>query len=137
MLSLDRADRDSYVARRLATIVDIADDNFTITARYVADPMLGAAAAMEMATEGCLALLTSNLLDMLLSGGTSSIFSASDAGQFAASVLLTAAYDRAFASALSPGVEHVLPGVPVPVSAFFEALLGSDASRQAAECGLV
>ncbi len=65
MLSLDTADPDSCVARRLATIVDIADDNLTITARYVADPMLGAAAAMEMATEGCLALLMSNLLDML------------------------------------------------------------------------
>ncbi len=60
-----------------------------------------------------------------------------DAGEFAASVLLTAAYDRALASALSPGVEHVLPGVPVPVSAFLEEILGSDASRQVAECGLV
>ncbi len=132
MLSLDRADPDSCIAMRLAAIVGISDDNFTITARYVADPMLGAAAAMEMATEGCLALLMSNLLEMLLSGGASSIFSAGDAGEFVASVLLTAAYDRAFASSLSPGVEHMLPGVPISVSAFLEALLGSDASLQVA-----
>ncbi len=81
--------------------------------------------------------LTTNLLEMLLSGGASSILSAGDAGELAASVLLTPAYDGESVSILQLGVEQALQRKPVPVRAFLEALLSSGASDQVAECGLV
>ncbi len=87
--SLGRADPDSCVARRLATITHVSSDGAEIVAKHLGEPMLAAAAAREMATPGCTTRLLRNLFGILRSGGASSIFSADDAGEFAAGVLLT------------------------------------------------
>ncbi len=90
--------------------------------------MLAAAAAREMAASGCITRLLRNLLGMLRSGGASSIFSAGGAGEFAAGVLLTSAYDRAVLQLVDAGVERASPGVPVPVGTFWGELVGAGAT---------
>ncbi len=138
LLSLSKADPEGLVANRLATLLGVSRRGpGRIIARYVPEPMVGAAAFVEMG-RGCqLEDALEALVSLLDAGGASSIFATGSAGEFVAAAMAVFAYDHALRPQLAASLPTVYIGAPVTVGKYLEGLVGDKAllAFEKGKCG--
>ncbi len=96
LFSLSKADPEGLVANRLATLIAVSRRAPSkVFARYVAEPIVWAAAFVEMGRSTQLEDALKALVGLFDAGGASSIFATGSAGEFVAAVIVVFAYDHA------------------------------------------
>ncbi len=124
MLDLDQAGIANLIANHMATLLAVSADTAVLYAQYIAEPMIAIAAFMEMNAAGCFEELLGGIVNLLGSGSAGAIFSAGDAGEFAASAMLIRAYDHALEPFLQGPATQGYVGMPVSLGTYLESLMG-------------
>ncbi len=113
LLGLSKANPKGLVVNCLATLLAVSRRRpGNIMARYAPEPMVGAAAFVEMGRNRQLEDALKALIGLLDAGGASSIFATGSAGEFIAAVMVVFAYDHALRRQLATGAPTVLAGPP-------------------------
>ncbi len=139
LLSLSEADPEGLVSSRLSTLLAVSRRwSGKILAKCIPEPMLGAAAFVEMGCGRHPEDALEALVSLLDAGGASSILATGNAGDFVASALLFA-YDAVEMETIQATRLPSATCTPVSASAFLKALLGPSVISQEVEarCGIL